>query len=390
MVIHVISSRLAGETAPEPGCAQADSDLTYLVARLPRVMRSYPQAGCSVPARGGLRIKRILRSRLPERFAGRLPPWTVEVAIGIVIPVLVTMLRLGLTPWTADRAPYSLAFVSVVGATVLAGWRSGLLALVLGQLLAWFVIVDPASYAAQRGPYVGGLAVATLSQLAILVIITLYQREVERAWSRQVSQVDLLNRALAEIDHRTVNNYQAVQSLILAQANGTADGIAKDALHKIADRITAIANASRRLAASSDNLEQVRPAEHLQELCAQIERGLSRRGVTVVCDFADVSLSSEETTAVSMLVNELVTNALKHAFPEERDGVIQVSLGPAPGGLVLLIEDNGIGFKPGARSRSTGLGTRLVKTFVLQLKATHRVDSGEGGTRHHIHIPAKA
>jgi two-component sensor histidine kinase len=293
-------------------------------------------------------------------------------------------------PWTGDRAPFAFVFVAVVGATVLAGWRSGLLAIILGQALAWNLIVDPASYAAEKLQYISGFGVASVAQLVALVIIALYQREVDRASARSSAQVDLLDRALAEIDHRTVNNYQSVQALIHAQVRASKDASAKDALQKVADRIKAIANASRRLAASSESLERVRPAEHLQELCEQIEQGLSRSGVTVECDFAEISLGPDATTAVSMLINELVTNALKHAFPGNREGVIRISLGPAGDGLELEVADNGVGIKPGARSRSTGLGTRLVKTFVKQLRATHKVDSGQAGTRHRIHIPGPA
>lgn len=353
-------------------------------------MRLYPQAGLYRRRPGGWRIKRILRSRLPERLRGKLPPLVVEAAVALAVSALMTLLRVALVPWTGDRAPFAFVFVAVVGATVLAGWRSGLLATVIGQALAWDLIIDAEGYADHRLEYLSGFAVATLAQLLALVIIALYQREVDRAWAVRESQLDLLGRALAEIDHRTINNYQAVQALILSQAQATADGPAKEALLKIADRIKAVSNASRRLAATSDSLEMVRPAEHLQELCAQIERGLSRRGVAVECHFADVSLGPEETTSVSLLINELVTNALKHAFPGDREGVIRVSLAPVGDGLDLEVADNGIGIKPGGRSRSTGLGTRLVKTFVKQLRATHKVESSQAGTQHRIHIPGPA
>lgn len=337
---------------------------------------------------GGRRIKRILRSRLPERLSGKLPPLLVEIGVAIVLAGLMTLLRIALLPWTGDRAPFAFVFVAIVGATVLAGWRSGLLAIVIGQGLAWELIVDPRAYANEQMEYLSGFAVATVAQLVALVIITLYQREVDRASARSGAEMAMLDRALAEIDHRTVNNYQTVQSLILAQAKASRDGPTKEALRQVADRIKAIANASRRLAASSESLEKVRPAEHLQELCKQIEDGLSRSDVTVVCDFADVSLDPAQTTSVSLLVNELVTNALKHAFPDGRDGVIRVSLLHAAGGMELVVEDNGIGLTKSGRTRSTGLGMRLVETFVRQLLADHKVESGEAGTRHRISIPA--
>jgi two-component sensor histidine kinase len=319
-----------------------------------------------------------------------VPPLSVEIAIGVATPVVLALARLALVPWTGDRAAFAFVFIAAVAATVLAGWRSGLLAVVIGQLLTWFLIIDPVSYASQRTQYVGGLISATVAQLVAVAIIWLYQREVDRAWSRREAQVDLIHQALVEIDHRTANNYQTVLSLVLAQARRAKEPSVKEALQQVADRIKAIALASKQLALSSDNLEEVRVTHHLGELCTQIKQGLSRPGVSVECQLDDIRLGAEQAIAISILVNELVTNALKHAFPDDRQGEIRVSLGKSADGLLLEIADTGIGLSRSARTRGTGLGTRLVGTFVKQLGARHEVESGEGGTRHRILFPLAA
>jgi two-component sensor histidine kinase len=336
---------------------------------------------------GGTAVKMILGSRLPERFADRVPPLVVEVAIGVAMPLVMTLLRITAIPWTADRAPYALVFVAVVGATVLAGWRSGLLAIVVGQLLAWFLVVEPPGSSAQMSQLIGGLALATFAQLVAVAIIALYQRELDRARSKREAQIDLLHLALAEIDHRTVNNYQTVLSLILAQAK-RADAPIREALQQVANRINAIALASKHLAVGSDSFGEV-PVQ-LGELCAQINQGLSRPGVRVECRIDDLRLGAGEAIALSILVNELVTNALKHAFPEERQGAIRVSLGKSSGGILLEVADDGVGMKRSALTRGTGVGTRLIKTFTRQLGARHEVETGDGGTRHRIHCPLAA
>ena len=334
-------------------------------------------------------MKRILRSRLPERFADKVPPPVVEIAVGVGVAVLLTLVRLPLYPAIGDRAPFAMVYVAMVGATVLAGWRSGLLTLILGQLLAWYVVVDPVTYAQRHQQYIESFVISTLSQLFILVIVWLYQREVERAWSRREAQVDLIHQALAEMDHRTANNYQTVLALVSAQGR-RADAPVKAALEQVSARIRAIAMASKQLAFSSQSLEEVRVAHHLGELCAELKQGLSRPGISLHCDFDDIGLSADETTWVSVLVNELVTNALKHAFPDDREGHISISLRRNPGGLDLIVEDNGVGMKPGSRSGDRGLGTRLVQTFTKQLGATHQLETGSDGTRHRIMIPAKS
>ncbi len=292
-------------------------------------------------------------------------------------------------PLTGEFAPYALVFVGVVGAAVLAGWLSGLLALVIGQSLVWYVVLDPIwSLEAKGAQQVGALVLASTSQLVALVIVALYQREVGRAWAQRESQMGLLEKALKEIDHRTSNNYQTVLALVLAQAKSAKDKPVQEALQQVADRIRAMAIASRKLAVASESLEQVRIAQHLQDLCDEIERGLARPGVRIRCHFDELVLGADETVCVSILVNELVTNALKHAFPDDRPGTIRVSLEKHGDGLELKVDDDGVGIKAAGKSRGTRLGTRLIDTFTKQLHAQHQVVSGVTGTRHCIRIPA--
>ena len=91
--------------------------------------------------------------------------------------------RLALVPLTGEAAPYAFVFAAVVGAAVLAGWRSGLIALLLGQSLIWVFAMEPyGRVAGKEGAQIGGLFVATVSQAVVLAIVALYQREVSLAW----------------------------------------------------------------------------------------------------------------------------------------------------------------------------------------------------------------
>ena len=340
---------------------------------------------------GSGEIKQILRSRLPERFSGKLPPFLVELAVAVVVTAFFFAMRVALAPWTGEIAPFALVFVAVVGSAVLAGWRSGLLALVFGQLLTWYFLVQPHGAFFPLNARTGtALVMATVAQLLALTIITLYQREIALAWSRREGQFDLLQKALKEIDHRTANNYQTVIALILAQAKQATDPAVKDALQHVAGRIRAIADASKKLALSSETLDEVRVAEHLRDLCAQIEQGLGRPGVELVCDLEDIAMRADQTVCISILVNELVTNALKHAFPADRPGVIRVSLARDGRHTEVVVADDGVGMDRAASSRGTGLGTQLIATFARQLDADYKVTTGGEGTSHRLRIPASA
>jgi two-component system, sensor histidine kinase PdtaS len=335
-----------------------------------------------------VRIRTILRSRLPERLAGRFPPALVELVVGLIVPVACVGLRFALTPIAGDRAPYAFNFAAIVIAAVLAGWRSGALALVFGQFLTWQIIVTPALPALVVSDRLGGLILSTISGALVLAVTALYQREVTHAMSAQARQVDLQSEALREIDHRTRNNYQTVVALIRLQAQRTRSAEVKRALNEAADRVRAVSLASDQLAMWSDDLGTVRLGEHLRELCHQIRRGLAGDGVRIDCDFSDLTTRADTAIQLSIIVNELVTNALKHAFDDGR-GEIRVRCAPAGGGLELEIADNGSGLRLSGK-KPTGLGTRLVERFVKELGAHHEVVSSGNGTTHRIRLDSLA
>jgi two-component sensor histidine kinase len=296
------------------------------------------------------------------------------------------MLRSSLTALIGDIAPYAFVFAAVTIAAVAAGWRSGLVALVSGQALVWFAILQPLRSTGESGSRLGGLVISSLSQLVLLLVIALYQREVDKGVKEREQRLSLLSDALHEIDHRTRNNYQTVVAMIDLQARRSPDKSAKEALRQVSDRIQAIANASQQLAAHSAELGSVRLDDHLCELVAQIGRGLSREDIAVECEVDDVTASADTATSISIIVNELVTNAIKHAFNGERSGRVIVK-GRAGRAFELIVADDGKGIQATRRAGQTGLGTRLVESFARQLGARHEVVSSDKGTTHRLVIP---
>lgn len=344
-----------------------------------------------VTAERGPAIRTILRSRLPERLADRLPPPLIELAVGIAVAGLFVMLRIVLIPIAGDRAPYAFVFVSVVIASVVAGWRSGIVAMLVGQLMTWYLLVDPhLNLPPTPNDRIGGLVIATLAQLIVLVIIILYQREVEKGVDERDRRMELLDHARREIDHRAKNNFQTVLSLVQLQASREKDANVQQALGKVADRISAISVATEQLAIRSEDLSTVQLRDHLCELCAQLERGLARGEVKVECDIPDVATSADTAIHLAIIVNELVTNALKHAFGDGRTGLVKVSSKKIDGGLEIEVSDNGCGMKKQSPSAGTGLGRKLVETFARHLKAQHEVVSSDGGTTHRLVVPSLA
>lgn len=328
-----------------------------------------------------------MRSRLPERLADTVPPRLVELAVGLALGSLAFVLRFALTPAIGQASPYAINFAAVALAAIVGGWRSGLVAMVASQSLVWFLIIPRSGdLPVVETSAVGGLAASSVSILILLLTIALYQREVDKSSAQREQRLTLLDEALREIDHRTRNNYQNVLSVIGLQLHRASSAEVKTALGQVADRIEAVARASQHLAVDSVTLDTVRLDDHLCGLVAQIERGLSRKEINVECEVEDVTASSEKATCISIIVNELVTNAIKHAFNGAGSGSIRVT-GRSGSAFELTIADNGRGITANPTPRGGGLGSRLVESFARQLGAKHEVLSSGEGTTHRLLIP---
>ncbi|HEU4704500.1 MAG TPA: histidine kinase dimerization/phosphoacceptor domain -containing protein [Sphingomicrobium sp.] len=313
----------------------------------------------------------------------------MELVVGLAVAVLFLAARIAVGPWIGSQAPYAFNFLAVVIACVLAGWRSGLVALAAGQILTLYAVVEPRwAFAVLNLEALLAFLFATVSQLLILAVIAIYQREVRNALAEQEREMDLLSEALREIDHRTKNNYQTVVALLMMQAQRASIPEVRQALQDAADRVNAVSLASEQLALRSEDLGTIRLGDHLCDLCEQIKRGLSHDGVQVKCDVANLNASTEKAIYLSIIVNELVTNALKHAFRNSAGGVIRIGSSVHADGVAIIVEDNGCGISQRPSGSRTGLGTRLVERFVSQVGAVHHVTSSSSGTVHRIVVPS--
>ncbi|TXC67294.1 hypothetical protein FSC37_21145 [Piscinibacter aquaticus] len=190
---------------------------------------------------------------------------------------------------------------------------------------------------------------------------------------------------LQEIYHRVKNNLQMVVSLLTLQARNTDHPQARAALGDSARRIRSMALVHEQLYQSGD-LSEINFGSYIGQLIHQIESSHEDAAprVRIRTEVAPVRLGIETAVPLGLIVNELVTNAYKHAFPDGRGGTIGLCLQPLPGGeLELSVSDDGIGLPPGidpAQFRSLGL--RLVSMLAAQLGGELTLSRPpEGGSR---------
>jgi len=219
---------------------------------------------------------------------------------------------------------------------------------------------------------------------ALFDITARKQAELQQQAVRE--QIEILFR---EMNHRTKNNLTIVASMLRLQASASRDDPdLRRHLDAARERILTIAELHTSLY-QGHVLGEIDFADYIKSLCAHIEGSLlsSERVIRLRVETEPVSLSADIAIPVGLVVNELVTNAIKHAFVDAGDdAVITIAMARRDHELLLSVADNGRGLPDCWPSSRNGLGSRIIEAFVKQVGGQLRV-AGTAGTRFEIVIP---
>jgi PAS domain S-box-containing protein len=185
---------------------------------------------------------------------------------------------------------------------------------------------------------------------------------------------------LQEVHHRVKNNLQVVSSLLNMQMRQSADEHAQSALAESRQRVAAIALIHEKLYQSKD-YAGVPFSDYVRTLAADVfhAAGSPYGRVELEIDVESVSLAVDKAIPCGLILSELLTNTLKHAFPNEREGRVQVSLHQSDADLELVVADDGIGMPADFNVEdSTTLGMQLVTTLVEQLEGRLEIVRRDG------------
>ncbi len=195
--------------------------------------------------------------------------------------------------------------------------------------------------------------------------------------SRHLKEREVL---LQEIHHRVKNNLQVVSSLINMQVRRLEPGTSRDALIECQTRVLAIALIHEQLYGEKDYAE-VRLDQYVRSLGASVLQAVGEpAGIALDLAIDEVGLGIGRAIPCGLVINELITNALKHAFPDGRRGTIRVALARHDERkLRLVVSDDGVGLPTGFDVRCTAsMGLQLVRTLATQLDADLVVGDGPG------------
>ncbi len=188
-----------------------------------------------------------------------------------------------------------------------------------------------------------------------------------------------------EMHHRIKNNLQTVAMLLRMQASGGENLSAQDVLHISVNRILSIAAVHEVLSQEGFRFVDVRDvAERIAQLTAQNMLGPDRR-IDIHVTGEALVLPSKPATSLALVINELLQNALEHAFVGQAHGTVTISLSRSPQHFVIEVSDDGVGL-PQEQPASTGL--EIVETLVRDdLRGKLAFKSGKKGTQAIIHLP---
>jgi len=211
-------------------------------------------------------------------------------------------------------------------------------------------------------------------------------REGEERLRASLREKEVLIR---EIHHRVKNNLQIIASMLNLQTGCISDDYSRLALRDSQNRIRTLALVHEKLYSSGD-VSQIAVKDFIGDLTSSLFRLLSAASLPVALrlDLADVSLDLDAVIPLALILNELLSNSLQHAFPDGREGEIAVVLGPASTSrLELVVADDGVGLPGKLDYRETEtLGLQLVCLLTTQLGGTIKLDT-HGGTVFTIEFP---
>ncbi|WP_188263091.1 sensor histidine kinase [Azospirillum tabaci] len=298
--------------------------------------------------------------------------------------------------------PFLILLPAVMLTALLLDRRAGVYAVALSAVCAWYLFIPP-RFAFDWPDLPNGVALALYVPIALLMVRIIEDlRKAVNAFNRREQDLkDLVRRLqaadaekdvlLREVNHRIKNDLQLVSALLHLQSRKLASQEAREALVTAADRIGVMGRVHTRLT-RRDTEAAVDMKDFLEGLCDDLRSTLvGVQPVAVRVQAEPVTMPLSHAVPMGLIVNELLTNALKYAFRDGRSGWVDISLRCAPDACELVVRDDGIGLQ-GQQPRDGSLGLSLVRSLVQGINGDLQTTE-DGGVVHTIrfrHPGAKA
>lgn len=187
-----------------------------------------------------------------------------------------------------------------------------------------------------------------------------------------------------EAEHRVKNTLQLISSIVMLQGRRMTDEASRQALRAVQLRVAAVSVAHRHVT-WSDDAEEVELAGLVREIVGDLAGSAGREGVDIDLDLESVVIPGRHGAPIALLVSEAVSNALRHAYPEGRNGRVRVALRRTGDAFELTVADDGVGL--GQDPSRTGFGLTVAQLMAQQLRGRLETSSGQPGVRISVSVP---
>lgn len=305
------------------------------------------------------RLSRLRARATDELEQLRRRPWRAAlIGLGLVALAVLGRLLMG----DHIGLPYVTMYPAVVISAYIGGWRLGVATAVLCAAAAAWLFMPSGTPAGRLLPVDIAGIVAFLMTSAILVAVGDFAAHASLESLRLARQRQIL---LSELQHRIKNHLQLMGAMLAFHARAAANERIKARLEEAGQRLQVIA-------ASYDNLYEpgarIDMRDHLRRLCDFVEKGIAANA-RIALEAADVRWSLDTVIPLSLIANELLTNAVKH-LPEGKTLDVEVKLERAGEQMRLSVASNASTLPDGFNVDGSGLGLRLAGVLAKQLGGT--------------------
>lgn len=211
------------------------------------------------------------------------------------------------------------------------------------------------------------------------------EKEIQLISEEYTNELNIKTALMHEVDHRVKNNLQIITSLILMQNNAVADPKLHEILNTILHRIETISAIHAQLY-KTERQGYVDFTKIVNDITVAQEIFAAHRPITVIRDTEPAFISAAQSTPLGLIYNEILTNAYKHAFPDDRPGIISIKVRSDTETIRLNISDNGVGQSNMLTGTNT-FGQTLIHALCRQTKATIKVNDTSPGLNIEIIAP---
>ncbi|MFI5144591.1 MAG: PAS domain S-box protein [Ignavibacteria bacterium] len=216
-----------------------------------------------------------------------------------------------------------------------------------------------------------------------IIAIALESDERQKAEQETLKSLKDKELLLREIHHRVKNNLAVISSLLYLQSQKTTNKQVLDSLTESQLRVKSMVLVHEKLYRSKD-LSSINYSEYIESLTSSLFRTyeFDSKRISLEMNVKEIYLDTDSASSVGLIINELISNSIKHAFPGERDGKITIDFGETGVGFyTLIVRDDGVGLPPGFDFQNTDtLGLKLVSTLVEQIDGTLEIENKKGSS----------